>query len=105
MCVSQFLLLSTERSFSFLSVGTLVSAIIKNGHSSQKCILEQHSQLVWAFSFPSVNRIRKLVLVIKKVGKMAVASHKCVLDQTFPITNPLKFGSPVCQVTMEIENW
>ena len=42
---------------------------------------------------------------ILKMGKMAVAPKKCVLEQNSQLLTPLKFGSPVFRVLMEMENW
>ena len=42
---------------------------------------------------------------LQKMGKVAVAPQKCVLEQNSQLLTPLKFGSPVFQVSMEMENW
>ena len=36
---------------------------------------------------------------------MAVAPQKCVLERNFQLPTPLKFGSPVFHVLMEMQNW
>ena len=42
---------------------------------------------------------------LQKMGKMAVAPQKHVLEQNFQLPTPLKFGSPVFRVLMETQNW
>ena len=40
-----------------------------------------------------------------KIGKMALAPQKRVLEQNCQLLTPLKFGSTVFQVSSEMENW
>ena len=40
-----------------------------------------------------------------KMGKMAVAPQKRVLEQNFQLLTPLKFGFPVFRVLTEMQNW
>ena len=42
---------------------------------------------------------------LQKMGKMAVAPPKHVLEQNFQLPTPLKFGSTVFSVFMETQNW
>ena len=59
---------------------------------------------VWVYSFPSVNGNGKLVSAITENGKNSRSSPKMRPRGKLPITNPLKFGSLVFQVSMEMEN-
>ena len=42
---------------------------------------------------------------LQKIGKMAVAPQKRVLERNFQLLTPLKFGSPVFWVSTEMQNW
>ena len=42
---------------------------------------------------------------LEKMGKMAIAPQKHVLEQNFQLPTPLKFGSPVFRVLTEMHNW
>ena len=58
---------------------------------------------VWVSSFPSVNRKGISALAIMK--KLKNGCHFININHTekFQITDPPKFGSPVFQVSMEME--
>ena len=42
---------------------------------------------------------------LQKMGKMAVAPQKRILERNFQLPTPLKFGSPVFRVLTEMQNW
>ena len=54
--------------------------------------------------FPSINGIGKFVLAIMQKQKNGSNSPKAHPKAKLPITDPLKFGPPVFQVSTEIEN-
>ena len=61
---------------------------------------------VWVSSSLSVNRNKKLSLVIMKNWRNGSSSLKTCFRGKLPITDPpLKFGSPVFGVLTEMENW
>ena len=67
----------------------------KNGRSSPK--IHPRAKLpitdppkVWVSGFPSVDGNGKLVLALQKMGKMAVAPQKHVLEQNFQLPTPPK---------------
>ena len=89
----------------FLSVNRnakLVSAIMengKNGNSSPKMCPRAKLPItdppkVWVSSFLSVAEMENWCQPLWKMGKMAVAPQKCVLEQNSQLPTPLKFGSP-----------
>ena len=69
---------------------------------SQKHVLEKNSQLpVFWVSTETENWHWPLW----KIRKMALVPQKCILEQNFQLTTPLKFDFPVFWVSMEMENW
>ena len=49
--------------------------------------------------------MQNLCWPLQKMGKIAIAPQKRILGQNFQLPTPLKFGSPVFQVSTEMENW
>ena len=98
---------------SFPRVGTLVSAITENGengHSSPKTHPRAKLPITDPLKFGSpvfwvLTEMQNWCQPLQKMGKMAVAPQKHVLEQNFQLQTPLKFGSLVFWVSMEMQNW
>ena len=85
----------------------LVLAIMEKcyGKSSYSKISQLLNSKVWVSTSLSVDGNGTLALAIMK--KWKDGSHvveNCHIAK-FPITNPLKFGSPLLWVSMEMKNW
>ena len=60
---------------------------------------------VWVSSFQNIDRNGKLVLAIMKSQKNGSNSPKMHPRANSQLPTPLKFGSEVLRVLMQMENW
>ena len=109
-----FVLLSAERSSQFSECQNIgvshYEKWVKMAIAPQKRILEQNFQLLIILNlglwFSKCKPKQKIgVSHYEKWGKNGHSSPKMHLRAKLPITDPLKFMSPVFWVSMETENW